>query len=56
MCRGRRARILLHLNIQLEKTVLRGSRAAQLVAILREGVPEIGGETRGLCLLLQYLL
>jgi hypothetical protein len=26
MCRGRRARILLHLHIQLEGTVLRGSR------------------------------
>jgi hypothetical protein len=26
MCRGRRARILLHLHIQREKTVLRGSR------------------------------
>jgi hypothetical protein len=25
MCRGRRARILLHLHIQLEGTVLRGS-------------------------------
>jgi hypothetical protein len=27
MCRGRWARILLHLHIQLEGTVLRGSRA-----------------------------
>jgi hypothetical protein len=25
MCRGRRARILLHLHIQLEKTVLRAN-------------------------------
>jgi hypothetical protein len=29
MCRGRRARILLHLHIQLEGTVLRGSRACR---------------------------
>jgi hypothetical protein len=29
MCRGRRARILLHLHIQLEGTVLRGSRAGR---------------------------
>jgi hypothetical protein len=35
MCRGRRARILLHLHIQLEGTVLRGSRAGRrfLVAL-----------------------
>ena len=29
MCRGRRARILLHLHIQREKIVLRGSRAGR---------------------------
>jgi hypothetical protein len=29
MCRGRRARILLHRHIQLEGTVLRGSRAGR---------------------------
>jgi hypothetical protein len=29
MCRGRRARILLHLHIQLEGTVLRGSRVGR---------------------------
>jgi hypothetical protein len=29
MCRGRRARILLHLHIQLEGTVLRGSRSGR---------------------------
>jgi hypothetical protein len=29
MCRGRRARILLHLYLQLEGTVLRGSRAGR---------------------------
>ena len=29
MCRGRRARLLLHLHIQLEGTVLRGSRAGR---------------------------
>jgi hypothetical protein len=34
MCRGRRARILLHLHIQLEGTVLRGSRAGLRFRIL----------------------
>ena len=29
MCRGRRARILLHLHIQREKIVLRGCRAGR---------------------------
>jgi hypothetical protein len=29
MCRGRRARVLLHLHLQLEGTVLRGSRAGR---------------------------
>ena len=29
MCRGRRARILLHLHIQREKIVLRGIRAGR---------------------------
>jgi hypothetical protein len=32
MCRGRRTRILLHLHIQLEGTVLRGSRAGRRFA------------------------
>jgi hypothetical protein len=34
MCRGRRARILLHLHIQLEGTVLRGSRVFKANATL----------------------
>jgi hypothetical protein len=34
MCRGRRARILLHLHIQLEGTVLRGSRYVVLLCLL----------------------
>jgi hypothetical protein len=33
MCRGRRARILLHLHVQLEGTVLRGSRAGVCVFV-----------------------
>jgi hypothetical protein len=33
MCRGRRARILLHLHIQLEGTVLRGSPRVQKLVI-----------------------
>ena len=44
MCRGRRARILLHLHIQREKRVLRGVCVCLLL------------QDRGVCLLLQYLL
>jgi len=56
MCRGRRARTLLHLHIQLEGTVLRGSRAgrrfAQKPSILRACVrEEDAGERRSRTLL-----
>jgi hypothetical protein len=53
MCRGRRARILLHLHIQLEGTVLRGSRGSaswlQKPSILRACVREedAGGREAG---------
>jgi hypothetical protein len=38
MCRGRRARILLHLHTQLEGTVLRGSRVPQCIRQPRPSV------------------
>jgi hypothetical protein len=50
MCRGRRARILLHLHTQREKIVLRGSRAVrrfvQKPSIMRVCVRE---EDAGVC-------
>jgi hypothetical protein len=38
MCRGRRARIPLHPHIQLEGTVLRGSRACVVGVLVAETI------------------